>query len=158
MCPASDPGEQGGSMIAKRFRAALVTPYGPADLSSALRSIAPLLREARSLGVSWLHLSQELSQVRQEIQNKPLSDATLRGILRKVGSAPSRAEVSSVGLLPGVEAGADEGLPRPDLQPPPPRGIPPPGADPVSSTAVPEGAQRRARLRAQRERLKALDP
>lgn len=156
MRPASDPAQPEETLIAVRFRAALVTPYGPADLSTALRTIAPLLLEARELGVSWLNLSKSLSKVRQEIQGKPLSDATLRGVMRKATAWRARPETSPARPLGVLEPVANAPPARHEQTLPSHRGIPPPLAEPAIITAVPEGAERRARLRAQRERLRAL--
>lgn len=156
MCPASDPIEQDETLIATRFRAALVTPYGPADLSAALRAVAPLLLEARELGVSWLYLSKALSKVRMEIQRKPLSDATLRGVMRKASALRSRPETPPARSLGVLEPMANAPPARPEQTLLSNRGIPPPPAEPAIIAHASEGAERRARLRAQRERLKTV--
>lgn len=156
MRPASDLIEQDESPIAKQFRTALVTPYGPADLSTALRTIAPLLLEARELGVSWLNLSKTLSKVRQEIQQKPLSDATLRGVMRKAAVSRPRPEAPPARPLSVLEPLANRPTSRPEQTLPSNHGIPPPPGERAIPVALPDGVGRRARLRAQRERLKAV--
>jgi hypothetical protein len=156
MCPASDPIEQDETLIETRFRAALITPYGPADLCTALRTIAPLLLEARALGVSWLYLSKVLSKVRLEIQSKSLSDATLRGVMRKAAALRPRPERPPATLLGVLEPVANAPSPRPEQALLSHCGIPPPSAESALNAAAPEVTERRARLRAQRERLRAL--